>query len=115
MQPTPLVNELPLGLVELDATGTVLYFNQDNNDHSVSQTSEMIGRNFFTDVWPVAQHEEFCEIIAEFRRGHAPSESFNFIFDGDAGRLPVRVLLARIHEQMEGGAKDSVLVHIRKA
>ena len=110
---TASVQELPFGLVELDGAGTILYFNPDNKETPPSPA--LVGRNFFTDVRPVAEAEEFQRHIRSFRRGKAPSHSFNFTFNfGDDTPLPVRVLLARIHEQTVEGGRDSVFVHIRK-
>lgn len=108
------LQELPFGLVELDAAGTVLYFNPDNKE-AAQPAPSLVGRNFFTDVKPVAEAEEFQRQIRSFRRGKAPSQSFNFTFEaGGDGSLAVRVLLARIHEQSVDGGRDSLFVHIRK-
>lgn len=115
MAGTGLINELPLGLVELDASGTVLYYNRDAKDESGGQAPEMVGRNFFTDVAPVATSDEFRSNLSAFRLAHAPSHSFTFIFrDGDA-EMPVRVLLARVREDGRDGEQSTVLVHIKKA
>lgn len=109
---TASVQELPFGLVELDGVGTILYFNPESKE---GEAPALIGRNFFTDVRPVAEAEEFQRHIKSFRRSKAPSHSFNFTFNFEPGSpLPVRVLLARIHEQTVDGGRDSVFVHIRK-
>ena len=109
-QPTPL-HELPFGLVELDSAGTVLYFNPERKE---AVTPPLVGRNFFTDIQPVADDESFQRHIKSFRQSSAPSQSFSFTFNLGGGLLNVRVLLARIHEQSQDGGRDSVFVHIRK-
>jgi photoactive yellow protein len=108
------VDELPFGLVELDEAGTVIYYKHDREDGVDAQAPELVGRNFFTDVRPVAETEGFKNQIRGFRQSHAPSRSFSYSFNLGGFVLSVRVLLARIHEQSPQGGRDSVLVHIRK-
>jgi photoactive yellow protein len=115
MQHKRMITELPLGLVELDAAGTVLYYKREGAAPAEAPPQEIIGRNFFTDVVPVADALEFRNTLAAFRRAHAPSHSFDFTFRaGEDDGLPTRILLARIHEKSEAGDRDSLLVHIRK-
>jgi photoactive yellow protein len=114
MQLQGMINEVPLGLVELDDAGTVLYYNRDGAPANLP-THEMVGRNFFTDVAPVAEALEFRDALTAFRRAHAPSHSFNFTFHTADADLPTRILLARIHEKSEGGGRGSLLVQIKKA
>ena len=111
MSMTSPLHELPFGLVELDSAGTVLYFNPEGKDGA---TPPLVGRNFFTDIKPVAEDEAFQRHIKNFRQSSAPSQSFSFSFNHGGGLLSVRVLLARIHEYSQDGGRDSVFVHIRK-
>jgi hypothetical protein len=50
-----------------------------------------------------------------FRRSHAPADSFYLTFNSEDGGVQAKVLLAHIREQSETGATDSTLVHIRRA
>jgi photoactive yellow protein len=117
MQDKGMINEVPIGLVELDDAGTVLYYNREGGAQAPSQQpQEMVGRNFFTDVGPVADALEFRDALAAFRRAHAPSHSFNFTFRAaDDTALHTRILLARIHEKSEAGGRGSLLVQIKRA
>ena len=115
MHNTGMITEVPLGLVELDEAGTVLYYNREGDTPAGAPTHEMVGRNFYTDVAPVADAWEFRNALTAFRRAHAPSHSFNFTFrEGDAS-FPTRILLARIHEKSEAGGRGSMLVQIKRA
>ncbi|MBA3714250.1 MAG: hypothetical protein H0W76_17625 [Pyrinomonadaceae bacterium] len=109
------MKELPLGLVEMDGSGTVLYFNSDDKEGASGLTAGIIGSNFFTDIEPVVEAQAFQDYIKNFRCSRAPSQSFNFTFNVDHQHLPVRVLLARIHERFSDAETETVLVHIRKA
>ncbi len=108
------VDELPFGLVELDGADTVIYYKHDREAGADAQAPELVGRNFFTDVRPVAEAEGFKNLIRGFRQSHAPSRSFGYSFKLGGFVLSVRVLLARIHERSPNGGRDSVLVHIKK-
>ena len=115
MTNTGIITEVPLGLVELDEAGTILYYNSEGGPAAAAPTHEMVGRNFYTDVAPVADAQEFRNALAAFRRAHAPSHSFNFTFRAGDDALPTRILLARIHEKSEAGGRGSLLVQIKKA
>jgi photoactive yellow protein len=105
---------LPLGLIELDATGTVLYYKpEQKEDLNATPPLKIVGRNFFTEIAPVAHASEFQELIRSFARSPAPATSFNFTFLSGHMTLPVRVLLARIHENSGLERTESLFVHIR--
>lgn len=108
------LNMPPFGLIELDAaTGTVLYYKPEQRENFDAQPSEIVGRNFFTEVASVAKTREFQDLIRNFMRSPAPAASFDFTFECDHRTLPVRVLLARIHEQLGLDRTESLFVRIR--
>lgn len=113
MQNKSSLNMLPIGLLELDADGTVLYFKPDRDSSANCSAEDVVGRNLFTDIAPIAESGEFKERIKTFRGRHAPADSFHFTFGSGQSHLAVKVLLARIHEQSVLGSTESVLVHIR--
>ena len=101
------------GLVELDPAGTVLYSRPDGAGKGDSP--DVCGCNFYTEVAPFENVEEFREYLSGFARGESPAHSFTFdcrFADGEV--VPVRVLLARMRQRADGRPTESVLVHIRK-
>jgi photoactive yellow protein len=111
-----LLTPVPYGLLELDEAGMILYYRSENKGLFVTPESEIVGRNFFTDIAVVAEAGEFQKQIKEFRRSHTPARSFTFTFALKHRRLPVRVLLTRVHERSTGGGAasvESMFVHIR--
>jgi hypothetical protein len=100
-----------LGLVELDQTGTVLYSRLDENN----VRKDMSGLNFFSEVAPFNNVEDFRRLIDEFRRGREQANSFEFACHFEDETVAVRVLVARIRERTNGEQTKSVLVHIRRA
>lgn len=111
-----LLTPIPYGLLELDEAGTVIYYRSEDRGLFKRPESELVGRNFFTDIEAVAQAREFQERIKEFRRSRLPAHSFTFAFTLKNRPLPVRVLLARVHERPNAGgvaSVESLYVHIR--
>lgn len=108
------LNILPIGLLELDATGTILYFKPDKGTPPDCSSEDVVGRNLFTDIIPIAEDKEFKERIKAFEHSHVPTDSFHFTFSFGQSDLAVKVLLARIHEQSLVGNNESILIHIRR-
>ena len=100
-----------LGLFELDALGKVLYYRKD----SAGTSPDMKGHNFYDEVAPFDNVEEFRRCVTDFTRGEKAADSFDFDCRY-SGRVdhPVRVLLARICERVNPHNTKSVLVHIRR-
>jgi hypothetical protein len=105
---------LPLGLIEIDPAGTVIYYKPETDGQPAPVPLELVGRNLFTDVAPVAHAREFQDLVKNFRRSHAPAASYDFTFALEDGHTaPVRVLLARIHEKRGYDSTESLFVHLR--
>jgi hypothetical protein len=106
---------LPFGLLELDASGTVLYFKPDGKESPIPAETDLVGRNFFADIPVVAEAKEFQDRFHSFRRNHAPADSLIYTFNSEHGSVRAKVLMARIHEQSTLGNAESILIHIREA
>lgn len=98
-----------LGLIELDQAGTVLYARLEKDD----VRRDLSGLNFFSEVAPFSNVEEFRRRIDEFSSGREQADSFNFTCNFDDGEMLVRVLVSRIRERTNGRCTKSILVHIR--
>jgi hypothetical protein len=103
------------GLFELDAAGTVLYARIEPDGKPVGGGTgpDVSGRNFYEDVAPFENVEEFRRRVLQFARGIRHADNFSFNCQYQDGALPVRVLLARIRERTSNDQTKSVLVHIR--
>ena len=98
------------GLFELDAVGKVLYHRVDSGGTS----PDITGHNFYDQVAPFENVEEFRQCVTDFTRGAKPADSFDFDCHYDGSAHPVRVLLARICDRVNRKNTKSVLVHIRR-
>lgn len=111
-----LLTPIPYGLLELDEAGTVIYYRSESKGLFARPEAEIIGRNFFTDITVVAEAKEFQQQIKEFRRSHIPAHSFTVTFTLKHRSIPVRILLARIHERTIGAgltSSESLYILIR--
>ena len=99
-----------LGLFELDDAGNVLYYWKD----SAGTSPDMTGQNFYDEVAPFTNVEEFRRYVTEFTRGGKAADSFDFDWHSEGSDHTVRVLLARIRERVDRNNTKSVLVHIRR-
>jgi|SRR5215213_1394201 len=102
-----------LGLFELDDAGNVLYCRLDLSRLPGGTSRDMAGHNFYDEVAPFENVEEFRGHVAEFTRSTKPADSFVFDCRYEGSAQPVKVLLARIREQVNQKNTKSVLVHIR--
>jgi hypothetical protein len=103
------------GLFELDDSGIVLYSRIEVDGRSNGTGANLAGQNFFKEIAPFENIEEFRRRVASFVRSDGQADNFIFTCRINNGSLPVRVLLARIRERSHGAQTKSILVHIRKS
>lgn len=103
---------LPLGLLELDTNGTVLYYRAEG-----SPPRELVGRNLFDDVVAAAHNrEEFRREVRSYTWSREPSRVVLFTFAFDDAEVPVTLLLARVREHtFDRGDRESLFVRITPA
>jgi hypothetical protein len=116
MSASVIVEQKFFGLVELGTDGIVLYsrIEGDDGDRHFPATSST-GRNFYGEVLPFRNVDEFQNCLDSFIRGPHQANSFLFTCQYEDGPVHVKVLLARVHERSEHDVTKSILVHIRKA
>ena len=107
------------GLFELDADGTIVHSRSAATaaafgfGEAVGAT--LVGRNFFDEIAPFKNVEEFRRRFRYFMKGSSATENFVFDcrFDDDAV-VPVKVKLAHICEREFAERTRLVIVDIRK-
>jgi hypothetical protein len=115
MSPSILSRQNLFGLLELDAAGTVLYSGIETEGDRDASPSDMTGHNFYSEVAPFLNVEEFHQRLDIFARSSEQAYCFLFNCDYEDGAVPVRVLLARAGKRTNGDHTKSLLVHIGKA
>ncbi len=114
MSASLLTGQELLGLFELDGVGKILYHRMDSAGTSPGNLPDRTGCNFYDEVAPFENIEEFRRCVTDFTRGEKVADSFEFDCHYEGCNHPVRVLLARIRERVNRNDTKSVLVHIRR-
>jgi hypothetical protein len=102
------------GLFELDPAGTVLYYRIDQNGPPGRTLPDLAGQNFYDEVAPFENVQELRGCVTDFVRGSKVVDSFYFNGRYAGSTHSIRVLLARICEQVNRNNTKSVLVHLRR-
>jgi photoactive yellow protein len=90
-----VLDDLPYGVIRLDADGVVLAYNAAQADLSRFRRRQVIGRNFFEDVAPCTNVNELAGWLAGAKRaGSAERKTVRFLFEFSHGRKYVRLNLA---------------------
>jgi hypothetical protein len=115
MSASVIVDQKFFGLFELGADGTILYSRIERDDDYHYPAPSITGRNFFKEVAPFRNLEEFRKCLDSFTRSSQRSNSILFTCQYEDGPVRVKVLLARVRERAANDVTKSILVHIRKA
>ena len=91
------IDSLPFGYIGLSPDGTVRKYNRYEADLSQRDPKDVLGRNFFTEVAPCTQVQEFEGRFREFARGGVtePTLTFDFTFKFRHGHQRVRIGMVR--------------------
>ena len=90
------LNALPFGIIRLDKTGKILYYNQAQADLAHRTIATTVGLNFFSDVAPCAAIKSFQGRFSEFVT--APGSRivpFEFLFRFDWGAKKVSITMVK--------------------
>lgn len=90
------IDALPFGFIGLAPDGTIRKYNRYEADLARTDPQRVLGRNFFKEVAPCTQVQEFEGRFREFARGGSePTLSFDFTFAFRHGSQNVRIGLVR--------------------
>jgi hypothetical protein len=104
-----------MGLFELDTAGTVMYSRVNPGVYaaSIAPSSDFVGRNFFEEVAPFKNVEEFRRRFRHFACGSDSAEKVTFTGQFEDRPAEVKVMLTRISEREFDEAKKLIIVDIR--
>ena len=91
-----------LGMLELDAAGTVLYSRLEESRRSVDIPAPNINGNNLYDHFTFSNTTELRQRINEFTHSQRKADNFDFTFQYNDGPLVTRVLLVRVSERRAG-------------
>ena len=106
--------EESLGIFELDDNGTVIYSSFEESDSWLGAEKDIMGRDFFNEVLAFTNVAELQRRLEAFKAEAIPARSFDFVCHFHQQSVPVKVLLARLCDKLDGKPK-SILVHLRRS
>lgn len=89
----PELNALPYGMIQLDASGRILKFNQTEADLARIHRERQLGKNFFDDVAPCTKVKEFYGRFVDGVRRRKLYETFGYVFKFAHGWRNVAITL----------------------
>lgn len=84
---------LPFGIIVVDDSGTVLYYNAREEQIAGRRRADVLGKNFFRDVAPCTQVAQFYGEFTEIVSGQRPSAEFRFTFPFEARSRDVEIAM----------------------
>ena len=103
-----------LGLFELDNAGKVLYYRKDLAGEPGGVSMDIVGQNFYNEVAHFENVDEFRRCVTEFTSSATAADSFDFECQYEGSAHLVKVLLARIRENLNRNNTKSVLVYLKR-
>lgn len=92
---------LPYGIIVLDRSGSVLYYNPREEQISGRQRASVLGRNFFTEIAPCTAVREFQGRFLELVERPDATVDFDFTFAFPTGAHEVRISMTAFDDRDE--------------
>ncbi|MGI8997385.1 MAG: hypothetical protein ACR2GW_12025 [Pyrinomonadaceae bacterium] len=108
-----MVNLIPFGLHELDATGRVLLYEPVDNPIPVPSPQSIQGRNFFTEVVPFSQVKGLQGRFKAFVNDGEVERRFVLTLPYNHGRVRVSFLMARFTKKVFYGFEGMTIIQIK--
>jgi len=89
------LDDAPYGIVEVDSSGEVLFYNETESEFAGFDPEEVMGRNFFTSVAPCSNNRHFYGRFRENRRESVFDEQFSYTLTYRVSPTLVEVRLLR--------------------
>jgi hypothetical protein len=106
--------EESLGIFELDDNGIVIYSSFEETNSWIGAEKDIKGRDFFNEVLGFTNVGDLQRRLEAFKAEAIPARSFDFVCHFNQQSVPVKVLLARLCDKLDGQPK-SILVHLRRS
>jgi photoactive yellow protein len=98
--PKEQLDRLPFGVIEVNRSGVVISFNQAEERFSGHSRENVTGRNFFTEVAPCADVQDFRGRFEEFLNGANLSEQFDYVYYFGSRAVAVLITFLRVNRQL---------------
>lgn len=95
-------DKLPFGTIQLDPQGNILTYNSAEERLSGRKRSDVLGKNFFTEVAPCTRVKQFQVPFEAGIRNRQLNEVFDYTFRFSSGKREVRIRM--IYSEARGPA-----------
>ncbi|MFW5825020.1 MAG: photoactive yellow protein [Marinobacter sp.] len=103
------IENLAFGAINLDAQGKILKYNKAEGEITGRNPSEVIGKNFFTEVAPCTNSPEFYGKFKDGVRSGNLSTMFEYTFD-----YKMKPTKVKVHMKKALGDEDSYWVFVKR-
>jgi photoactive yellow protein len=93
------LDALPYGIILVDADGTILFYNQEEEEQAGRKRGDVLGKNFFTEVAPCAQVRDFYDQFREAVSKLGVIASFRFHYPLPGRPRDVQIQLASFRHE----------------
>ncbi len=107
-------HEESLGIFELDENNLVIYSSFEESNNWIGAEKDIEGRDFFHEVLAFTNVADLQRRLETFKAEAIPARSFDFVCHFHHHSVPVKVLLARLCDKLDGQPR-SILVHLRRS
>ena len=105
------------GVFEISDDGTILYSRQKSagaDKFSFEKLPQIVGRNFYNEIAPFENREEFRRRVKQFIESGFPSKHFIFDCRVNGHNFPVKIMLVRVTDRAGDERAKLTIVDIRK-
>ncbi len=114
MNLAPATFQKLFGLFELDSDGKIIYSRDFSKLGFAATNVALVGRNFFDEVAPFNNVEEFRRHFKYFVKSDQPTENFIFDCQYDGAVISVKVKISQVSEREFDERKNLFIVDIRE-
>jgi photoactive yellow protein len=94
------LDHLPFGVIQINQNGDIITFNQAERMLSGQSQDDVVGRNFFTEIAPCSDVQEFRGRFKEFLNGTNLSERFDYAYYFGGQAVNVQITFLRVNRQL---------------
>lgn len=102
------------GCYEVDAIGTILYTRVEADGIFGNPQASVIGQNFFDEVVPNSNIDEFRGLFKGFLNSREKAAKFTFNYRFEDCEVQAKVMLTQINEREFDGHRQLIFVDLRK-
>src|ERR1700712_3622448 len=100
--------EILCGFYELDAQGKILYARLNHDGKFERADDSVIGHDFFAEIFTCRNIDALQHRFQAFVTGKLTTENFTFNGNFSDRMIPFRVMLVRVAENKDGGARRNL-------